>query len=221
MPKQDSLIVLVDICGTLYHSNTTFDFLDFFLEKKSYHVFRWFSKLFAWKLINKFTLVLIGKDITRAIAVRFLKGYSKEELSAAMELFYIQRLSKLENKKSLQVIEELKKEGKNVILVSATLDFIATRVAQAVNVSVYYSTTLNYKNDRCSGTINQDLLRRKLTILNMNGLNPPYSATITDDYSDLLLLLNSDLAIVVTKKSMVNKWEKSLSNHTHHQYILV
>lgn len=221
MPKQDSSIVLVDICGTLYHSNTTFDFLDFFLKKKSFHMFRRVTKLLVWKLFNKFILAFLGKDLTRSIAIRFLKGYSKEALTAAMDAFFIHRLSKLENKETLRILEEFKKEGKTVILVSATMDFIASRVAQAVNISQYYSTTLNYKNGHCLGTICHDLLRRKSKLLKMNGLNPPYAATITDDFSDLPLLLSSDLAIVVTKKYKANKWEKRLSNHSHYHLIQV
>lgn len=33
-------MVIVDICGTLYDSNTTFDFLDYYVRTRGYRQFR-------------------------------------------------------------------------------------------------------------------------------------------------------------------------------------
>ena len=48
-------IYIFDICGTLYHSNTTFDFLEYFLKDTSiyYRYYNILRKTIVWRLFNK------------------------------------------------------------------------------------------------------------------------------------------------------------------------
>ena len=47
-------LYLFDICGTIYRSNTTFDFLEFYLkENKRFRLYRAIYKSFFWKVINR------------------------------------------------------------------------------------------------------------------------------------------------------------------------
>lgn len=69
-------LYVFDICGTIFKSNTTFDFLTFWLSPRSkyYSSFDKIRKTFIWKVINKITRTYFHVDITRVIALRFLKG---------------------------------------------------------------------------------------------------------------------------------------------------
>lgn len=216
-------IVIVDICGTLYNSNTTFDFLDFYVKKKTYRVFRAISKNILWKIFNKICLVLLKVDVTRKIAVGFLRGQSKETLMQEVDVFYTQKLSYLEQKEVLELVRQYKSDGKRVILVSATLDFIAKKVSEKIDIPEVYSTELNYKGSVCQGTIQQDLLSNKLAFLKSKGFNTPFDVTITDNFSDSKLLTATKYAIIISKVKDKARWEKviRISNPENNRIITV
>jgi len=203
-------IVLIDICGTLYDSNTTFDFLDFYIKKRSYIFFRKFSRMLILRLLNKILILLFKLDLTRIIAVRFLKDKTTKELKSAVDLFYLNYLINLKQTKIINIVNQLKLDGKTMILVSATLDFIAKKISEEVKIESFVSTTLHYKDNICLGTIKSDLLFNKLEILKSKSIDPPYFLTITDNISDLDILFHSNNRIVVSKKRNEKKWLKKL-----------
>lgn len=214
-------LVIVDICGTLFSSNTTFDFLDYYIQKKSYRLFRKFSRRFIWKAFNKCCMAIFGKDVTRIIAVKYLKGHSRVVLEKAVDDFYTNRLKPLEHSEVTNLVKHLKQEGNTIMLVSATLEFIAARIAKELNIGTYYATGLMYDNERCLGTIDRDLLGGKLDYLHSIGIIPPFAVTITDDLSDMPLLSASDLGVVVSKERLIPVWKRRLSNHPNYQVIHV
>lgn len=87
-----SRLVIFDICGTLFFSNTSFDFLDLIVQAKSYSLFRKVSKTIFARIINKVSVLLLKKDLIRSIAVLYIKGMSKAELQEKADIFYNQYL---------------------------------------------------------------------------------------------------------------------------------
>lgn len=213
-------IVIVDICGTLFNSNTTFDFLDFFLEEKSYIIFRKISKSLLWRTFNKSIIFFFGFDLTRTLALKYLKGKQKSELKMAMELFY-HRLTDLKNENVFSIVNKLKLEFR-VILASATLDFIAEKIALESDIKEYYSTELLYNdNGYCTGKICRDLLGNKLTILESARVFSPYYMTITDNFSDIDVLLKSDRKKIISSKANNKYWLKLLRNKNISKYEII
>lgn len=203
-------IVLVDICGTLYDSNTTFDFLDFSIKEKKYIYFRKLSKSFFWKLFNKISFRLLHIDITRTIAVSFLKGMSTEVLALKMEIFYNERLFLLKQNEVLDIVKNYISEGKRVVLVSATLDFISRKISDEMNIKEFYSTTLNYYDGICQGSIKNDLLSNKLKFLKLQGISNDFNVSITDNFSDMDLIKVSEKSIIISKVKNLPRWESTL-----------
>ena len=80
--------VLIDICGTLFDSNTTLDFLDFLLCSRSYRLLRRMARSLPWRAFNRCFRRLTGRDPTRAMLLRHLKGRTRQELSTSAEAFY-------------------------------------------------------------------------------------------------------------------------------------
>lgn len=71
-------VIYVDICGTLYLSNTTFDFLNFYFSKNSlWTLFHYIYTSIIGRLINKTFINIVGVDVTRMLAVLFLKGLNE------------------------------------------------------------------------------------------------------------------------------------------------
>lgn len=80
--------VLIDICGTLFDSNTTLDFLDFLLCSRSYRLLRRMARSLPWRAFNRGFRRLTGRDPTREMLLRHLRGYTRQELATAAEAFY-------------------------------------------------------------------------------------------------------------------------------------
>lgn len=206
-------IILLDICGTLYASNTTFDFLDFHVRTRQYRMFRRLTRKVIWRAFNKLLFQTTGLDLTRRMAVRFLKGSSRIQLKAAADAFYAEWLQKRTYDAVHSLVKGFQEMGKTVVIVSATLDFIAQKVADSMGVNIWYSTCLEYNDDRCAGRIQVDLLAKKLAFLTNQGIQPPFFATITDNYSDMELILQSHRAVIVTNQNQYAKWQRLLKLH--------
>lgn len=217
--NNQTAIVLLDICGTLYDSNTTFDFLDFHFKTRGYLLFRRLTRLMIWRAFNKILFHTIGLDLTRVLAVRFLKGIPVKQLEDAVDVFFTNWLVLQSYETVHSLVEGYKKEGKNIVIVSATLDVIAKKVAQSLGVIEWYSTSLEVINGRCTGKILVDLLSRKLAFLKSQQVLPPFYATITDNFSDLDLIVQSDHAVIVTNQDHQAKWQQLLKQHAAVRYI--
>ena len=163
MEKEDKYF-LIDICGTLYQSNTTFDFIRYFFSEKPWYI------------------------------------------------------------RVIDIIESNRKEGIRLILVSATLDVIAKEVSERLGIPDVFSSHLSYdKQNVCLGRLKIDLLGNKANCLKSSNILEPYYGTITDNYSDLELILKSENSyVVVTDKQYQNKWEYLLKNNRYnHSFVLV
>ena len=183
---------LIDICGTIFNSNTTFDFLKFYFSKKHwYKILIMIRKIKILIIINAIFMRLFQIDLLRYWALTHLKGYTKEQLSSMSDIFYKEYLTKRTNKEATEIIERMKRENKELILVSATLDCIAFAVSKNMNIPCVFSSKLAFKNNKCLGRLQHDLLTNKLNVLVDNKINPPYWGIITDNYSDMALIKKS------------------------------
>lgn len=73
-----SRVVLIDIDGTLFNSNSTFDFLDSLPHGKWYGFYRKVGASIFGRIVNKLAIILFSKDIIRMIGINCLKGYSQK-----------------------------------------------------------------------------------------------------------------------------------------------
>ena len=199
--------VVIDICGTLYRSNTTFDFLYWrYGNNIKYKLLNVLYHWIIWRLINKVIWRVFHCDLTRMLAVRFLKGSSKEELYRDVEEFYDSFLLRRKNEKVFDILAKFRDECDNhLILVSATLDFIAECVARRTMIPLFASTELKYKGNICMGQIKNDMLGNKIKVL--SGIIPIYCC-VSDDYLDIALLKSCEKPIVVCYPSGKKKWQR-------------
>lgn len=110
--------ILVDICWTLFYSNTTYDFL---------HI--------KGNRLNSLIYKLFGYDVVRSRAIRRFNAMSLEEQRACAEQFYNDYLEPRKIAPVWQLIE-----GRDSVLVSQTMDIIAQTVARHVGAKAYYAT---------------------------------------------------------------------------------
>ena len=204
--------VVVDICGTLYRSNTTFDFLYWkFKGNWKYVLFYHIYHNIIWKVLNRICSNCFGLDLNRKIGIWFLKGYKRDVLVKEVEKFYETYLSVRKNDQVFLQLDKLKNiKGVELFLASATIDVIGEVISQRVGIPLYLSTELKYLNNICVGAIHKDALGTKIQYL--SKLTPIWKC-YTDDISDLPLVKNACKPIIIVYPRTKKRWEKVFSSN--------
>lgn len=126
--------IVVDICWTLYRSNTTFDFLDQVVQDSGYvRLRRWMRHPFI-RRINLLLLKLFHHDILRARALRYMNQWSEEEICQKAEQFVHTQLETKRIEKVWNLLHE-----RDIIIVSGTIRPIAEAVARRLDAKKIYS----------------------------------------------------------------------------------
>lgn len=193
-----------DVCGTLYASNTTFDFI---VEYHKFHRnrlrFFWTQVLLSlpFKILNRMKLVSIRQNI-----IYSLKGESRHELFTFSQ-FFVER--HLEDKRNPETMQLLLNDPLNSILMSASIDPVIKAISNQLNVKAY-SSVLEYNNEGiCTGKLDVDLKGIKSNQLAQSDLE----LVATDNMSDIDLIKNSKLSYIITNRKNKNDWLILLSKN--------
>lgn len=209
-----SKVLIIDICGTLYQSNTTFDFIKFhFSTKRRYKIIGLLRNNCVICKLNHIFFKLTGCDIMRMELIQLLCGYSKNELSKKVSEFYVKYLLPRKNLDCFEVIERYRNKGAQLILVSATLDIIADEVSKMENIPFWAASKLLFEAGRCKGDLGCDLLKGKLekTLELTGGIS---FDVITDNYGDADIIRASKHAYLVQYNNKRDKWARYLNQNT-------
>lgn len=200
---------LTDICWTLFYSNTTFDFLDYMIHTPGYRCIRRIGNSQSGHFLNLLCYKIFRIDLQRTLCIRYLRGYTRTELADKAEQFYCNFLS---GKRIQKVWERLPEQ--NIVLVSGTLDIIAETVARHMQAEAYYASQLEYDQDICTGKLCNDFLRRKAELVHTY----PHYDVITDNTSDIRLVLHAEQAVIVVYQNK-KRWERLTRHYPHITYI--
>ncbi len=163
--------VLIDICGTLFDSNTTLDFLDFLLCSRSYRLLRRMARSLPWRAFNRGFRRLTGRDPTREMLCATCGATRGRSWRRPPKPSTINVPRRPDPPARLQeIVAEVKAAGYEPCLASATLDCIARTVARRWGIGRCCSSELDYDGDRCTGRLRRDLLGRKLEYLKEAGI---------------------------------------------------
>jgi phosphoserine phosphatase len=213
--------VVVDICGTLYNSNTTFDFLDSYIQSVYYHAFRSISMTFCGKVVNALFWRMFRLDLVRMIAFRFIKGHDKVTLLQAADVFCRNYLSDRKHEKVFSIIDRYKEQQYEIIVASATMDVVAEVVAKRNSIPMFFSSTLAYRDGVCCGKILVDLLGKKMETLIKNGIMPPFKAVITDNTSDISLIRNAEFSYIILNDQNKKEWNRLIQKYQLKSYQMI
>ena len=204
MPEKP--IYIFDICGTLYKSNTTFDFLSWIFKKnRKFNLYKKVYSNILWKAFNKFLRHFFRFDLTRILALYFLRGFNRDVLSQKADEFVNSFLVTKKNNDVINTLNKLKENRSNIIIMSATIDIVAKAIAKSLQVEHFCSSALKYDGSICCGYLDRDLLGNKSSFLKDN-VN--IAAVFTDDLSDTdILELAKEKNIIIYKKTSL-KWSK-------------
>lgn len=224
MANQKKEVYIFDVCGTLYASNTTYDFLLFYFKK--YDFKRYFIIKSVLSLPSKVILTIFSKlgftlD-TRNHLIASLRYESHDRISTEAKLFV---RDFLRNKQNMVIHEKLAKaqnDQNEIILVSASIHPVVEAIAISLGIKNFLATTMSLNDqNQYTGQILDDLKGNKLNSLTRYNFNFDFSLTIlTDNLDDLEVINKCDKAIIVSKSRRINFWKSKMSNHPHWELIL-
>lgn len=207
-------LFVFDICDTLFYSNTTFDFIKFVLqERKQTGKLRQFN-LFTRKTSPVFVGLyflqkLIKEDWPKKLCLGLLKDMPKAELYALGEAFEKRFLSSRLIDRTHQMLCELRKEGKRVVLISASIDPVVAAIAKALEVEFRCSELSYNEQNQFTGELKREMTGQKLIELRkmMSSQDAPF-AVATDNFSDRSLVEAAcHRYVVVYNDKALNFWQ--------------
>ncbi len=188
--------IVFDVCGTLYNSNTTFDFVDFVLNKIGRkNLLKKFPIRFLLLIIYK----LFGLDLYRRLYVRQLRGISISQLNILADSFVLIYLSGKKIEKVHALLDEVRKEN-TVVLCSASIDIVIAAIAKELRISHFFSSSLGLEDGICTGVIASDILGRKSMVIS------DFDWVVTDNKDDLDIIAMTKYRTIISKKKNASFW---------------
>jgi len=202
-------IAAFDVCGTIYKSNTTFDFLKYyFQDNEKYTIFSRLINTLPVILINKAFTFLFKKDLVRLFATYFLKGERLPKVEAAAKDFVTRHLKGSFIMPTVTLLKKYKYKGYWILLISGSYDFVVKYVAEEVDADDYFASVLSEKNGIMKGTYEEDLLNNKKKFIFSKYKDVQELVFVTDNKGDLNLIKLADTAYIVAPQKKIGFWIK-------------
>ncbi len=203
-------LAIFDVCGTLYRSNTTFDFIEFYWKEKSHKILRLFFTL-SRTIIGKAVWIMLSKlynqEIFRILAVRSLSGERMDDVDDAAQRFVKNVLSFKTRSNVFHILDLQRKQGAEIVLLSASLCPVVKAIASELRIERYYCSSLEVISGRLSGRYLNDVRGRKKEIFLKEISDSTNFVFVTDNKEDLPLLEFSSSPYIVVKKRHKNFWQ--------------
>ncbi len=177
-------ILYLDLCGTIVKENTTFDFL---------YKFGYINKNSVRYILLRLLYKIIRVDLIRKHAINSIAGVGYDIL-IKQSREYISMCSI--NSQVMTLINEYRRNGYEIIIVSASLDFIVSGFAEMLNVDQYHGTELEYIDKICTGIIVNDLLDAKEKVVRVPSCKDHY-VMISDNFGDMNVMRGMSESIPV------------------------
>ncbi|WP_143961594.1 HAD-IB family phosphatase [Litoribacter populi] len=221
----DAKKILFDVCGTLYRSNTTYDFLKYYLNKNNN--LQYLKICLLLSLPGKALVVALSKIgwnlPLREYLVGLLKGAPKEEVALEAEKFVKEILCSKKIDRVHEVLKSASCEKKEIILISASIDPVVKAIADELGVSSFICSTLDVDAKGCyTGKFSIDIKGKKAGFAFENGcIQSEFTTVFTDNKDDIDLIELCETSFVISKRQNVNYWKKKLKPYPNWQLIHV
>lgn len=196
--------IVCDVCWTMYKSNTTFDFIDFVMEKEVKHKLKFFLIRLSFL---KIFMILLGRvfnfDIYRYFYISLLEGFGRKELEEYVDLFLYNFLNNKKISFTFELLNDFDKNREDIVLCSASLDIVVSKISAQYGYQ-YFSSELEFVDGICTGKLKRDLLADKHSLFE----NDTVDCVVTDNLSDYELVKISRISKILSTKKNMNFWLK-------------
>jgi HAD superfamily phosphoserine phosphatase-like hydrolase len=210
-------IAVFDVCGTLYSSNTTHDFVEFYLQQRPTWRLSVF-KLLRIRLLNLFWASLswaTGRDVFRLISVNMLRGAPAEGMNEMAAAFVRSFLETRARGTVLSLMDELRRENFRIVLASASLEWVVREIARILNADCFFACTVSVDDGRIVGSFSCDIRGQKHRVVAGHFPLAEDVVAITDNREDAELIRMSSRAWIICDKRKRKRWTRmKLQNFT-------
>jgi len=206
-------LAIFDICGTLYFDNTTYSYLRWLSNEG---IIKNNKKImdapFFLRGLNALSSSLFQKDYYRDLQIKQLEGLPRNIIEHSATEF-VEKMDANRISITNHLLEDYKSKGYTIVIASATIAPIANSIANKLGVD-YFSSEIEFIDNYCTGRLSRDLLYSKKKIL-LNLIDAAETTiVVTDNFTDLELILSSDHChLVVRGDKDIKRWEKQLKNN--------
>lgn len=204
-----SKILAVDLCNTIYDSNTTQDFFNFVFENDDYYKsLKRKNKSVSFKVVNKLSNKIFKYDMSRALITKILSDKTKEEIDLLVLDFIDNFLSEKKIEKVHSIIEDYKLKGYKVVIISASYDFIARAVVKKLGLDSCIASKAEIVNERYTGRVERDIFYKKFDVFKDNFKLYSELIMITDNETDYDFVKNTKKSYIVINNSNRAFWNQ-------------
>jgi phosphoserine phosphatase len=203
-------LLICDVCDTLFHSNTTFDFLRFVIARKRldkrvlFHTINSKRSPLFWAL--EIVSIISKKDISKQVSLLFLRGMPAEEAQQLANLFYDDFLASRKVHSVFNLLEK-ERDTSEIMLASSSIDIIVKIIAERNKLS-YIASPLEIKNGILTGRLLSDLKSGKHLAITP-FLRSQKLVVVTDNRSDWdLVKLAAERFIIVKDHNEKLFWKE-------------
>lgn len=201
-------VALFDFCETIANFQTADAYVDFVREKlndsRMCRLERLQNKLRKYKIIQLLDKITRYKhSINKRVKLWQLKGHNIVELQDLAREYYKERIRPNFIPEIIDKLNEFKRSGYNIFLVSGGYDIYLQYFAEEYALSGVISTRIGFNDGLCTGEIDgiDCLGNDKIKLLDQYfGLKPNYSIAFSDSISDLPFLKWADEGFVVSRQ---------------------
>lgn len=201
-------ILAVDLCNTLYKSNTTQDFFEYsFKDFDDYKALKAKNKNINFKVINKLSNKILKNDMSKKLITNVLKDRDVEEINNLVEKFIDNFLEEKKISKAQEIIRDYKEKGYYIIMISASYDFIAKAVAKRLNIDEVIASSAYVENNKFTGRVKEDILYTKFAKFLDKFKDYDDLVMITDNETDYDFVKNTTKSFIVIHEKNKRFWE--------------
>jgi len=204
-------IAIFDLDFTLINSNSTFDFIYFYIKsKKSYK--KLIKALFFLFFEKLGVLTEHFHRKKKPLFLGFLSGEQSSEINRMAEKYFLDRGKKILNRDLLAEIRKLKESGFLMVLASSSLNPVVEVFARKLNFDDFFASTLRFEGSICRGTMG-DILGKKENLfdyLQEKGIDIDFELSyfFSDNKEDMKIFEKIKNSFAVVSDPVVAKfWE--------------
>lgn len=206
-------ILVVDLCNTIYKSNTTQDFFKFvFSEDKLYQNLKKRNSNIGFKVINKLSNKVLKYDMSRALMTKILKNKTYSEVECIVNNFLDSYLEDRKINAVHTLINDYKSKGYKVVIMSASYGFIVEGVVKKLGLDGYVSSKAEVVKDKFTGKVKSDILYSKFKIFSAKYREYDDLVMITDNTTDYDFVIKTNKSYIVINEQNKMFWNKRKDN---------
>lgn len=186
-------LVIFDIDNTLVKGQSQNILLDY-LYRKGLIGKIYFLKIYIWFILYKTGIVENPKKVLE-YAIKFIAGRRVEEIKRIIDEFVDMELKNYFFDGAIKKINEHKKTGAKIILVSNAIDILVQEIANYLGVNEYIASKLEIKDNKYTGRLEGSLAygdnkleKVKSFLASKNDLSLNNAWVYTNHHSDIILL---------------------------------